>query len=91
MACEAAGDYPIHIVVKRGRIMLPGVVDNEGDRLGVLNPTLSDVCKPLEFACLSAHTVFTVPVSCRTFVEHEHSPPADDSWSDACILHGRPG
>ena len=32
MAFEAAGDYPIHIVVKGGRIMLLGVVDNEGDK-----------------------------------------------------------
>ncbi len=29
---EAAGDYPIHIVVKAGRIMLLGVVDNEADK-----------------------------------------------------------
>ena len=32
MAFEAAGDYPIHIVVKGGRIMLLGVVDNETDK-----------------------------------------------------------
>ena len=29
---EPAGDYPIHIIVNRGHIMLLGVVDNEGDR-----------------------------------------------------------
>jgi len=29
---EAAGNYPIHIVVKNGRITLLGVVDNESDR-----------------------------------------------------------
>jgi hyperosmotically inducible protein len=32
MAFEAAGDYPIHIIVKGGRITLLGVVDNEGDK-----------------------------------------------------------
>jgi hypothetical protein len=29
---EPAGDYPIHIIVKEGRITLLGVVDNEGDK-----------------------------------------------------------
>ena len=29
---EPAGDYPIHIIVKSGRITLLGVVDNEGDK-----------------------------------------------------------
>lgn len=29
---EPAGDYPIHIVVKQGRITLMGVVDNESDK-----------------------------------------------------------
>ena len=29
---EPAGDYPIHIIVKGGRIMLLGVVDNESDK-----------------------------------------------------------
>jgi hyperosmotically inducible protein len=29
---EAAGDYPIHIIVKNGRISLIGVVDNEADK-----------------------------------------------------------
>jgi hyperosmotically inducible protein len=29
---EPAGDYPIHIVVKRGHVMLFGVVDNDGDK-----------------------------------------------------------
>jgi osmotically-inducible protein OsmY len=29
---EPAGDYPIHIVVKQGRITLLGVVDSEGDK-----------------------------------------------------------
>ena len=32
MAFEAAGDYPIHIIVKGGRITLLGVVDNEADK-----------------------------------------------------------
>ena len=32
MAFEAAGDYPIHIIVKNGRITLLGVVDNETDK-----------------------------------------------------------
>ena len=32
LAYEAAGDYPIHIIVKQGRITLLGVVDNEGDK-----------------------------------------------------------
>lgn len=32
LAYEAAGDYPIHIIVKGGRITLLGVVDNEGDK-----------------------------------------------------------
>jgi hyperosmotically inducible protein len=29
---ELAGDYPIHIIVKGGRITLLGIVDNEGDK-----------------------------------------------------------
>lgn len=29
---EPAGDYPIHVIVKNGRILLLGVVDNEGDK-----------------------------------------------------------
>jgi BON domain-containing protein len=29
---EPAGDYPIHIIVKQGRITLLGVVDSEGDK-----------------------------------------------------------
>jgi hypothetical protein len=29
---EPAGDYPIHIIVKNGHVMLLGVVDNEGDK-----------------------------------------------------------
>jgi hyperosmotically inducible protein len=29
---EPAGDYPIHIVVKNGRVLLLGVVDNEADK-----------------------------------------------------------
>src|SRR5919198_3282328 len=29
---EPAGDYPIHIIVKDGRITLMGVVDNESDK-----------------------------------------------------------
>jgi hyperosmotically inducible protein len=29
---EPAGDYPIHIVVDRGRVTLLGVVDNESDK-----------------------------------------------------------
>jgi hyperosmotically inducible protein len=29
---EPAGDYPIHIIVKNGRVTLLGVVDNEGDK-----------------------------------------------------------
>jgi BON domain-containing protein len=29
---EPAGDYPIHIVVRNGRVTLLGVVDNEGDK-----------------------------------------------------------
>jgi hypothetical protein len=29
---EPAGDYPIHIIVKNGRIALYGVVDNEADK-----------------------------------------------------------
>jgi hyperosmotically inducible periplasmic protein len=29
---EPAGDYPIHIIVKNGRITLLGVVDNESDK-----------------------------------------------------------
>jgi hyperosmotically inducible protein len=29
---EPAGDYPIHIIVKNGRIALYGVVDNDSDR-----------------------------------------------------------
>jgi hyperosmotically inducible protein len=31
-AFELAGDYPIHIIVKGGRIKLLGMVDNEGDK-----------------------------------------------------------
>ena len=30
---EPAGDYPIHIIVKNGRITLLGVVDNETDKM----------------------------------------------------------
>ncbi len=29
---EPAGDYPIHIIVKNGRVMLLGVVDSEADK-----------------------------------------------------------
>ena len=29
---EPAGDYPIHIIVQRGRVDLMGVVDDEGDK-----------------------------------------------------------
>ena len=29
---EPAGDYPIHIIVKNGRVILLGVVDNESDK-----------------------------------------------------------
>jgi hypothetical protein len=29
---EPAGDYPIHIIVKNGRVTLLGVVDNDGDK-----------------------------------------------------------
>ena len=29
---EPAGDYPIHVIVKGGRIALLGVVDNDGDK-----------------------------------------------------------
>lgn len=29
---EPAGDYPIHIIVKNGRVTLMGVVDDEGDK-----------------------------------------------------------
>lgn len=29
---EPAGDYPIHMIVKNGRILLLGVVDNAGDK-----------------------------------------------------------
>ena len=29
---EPAGDYPIHIIVKSGRVMLLGVVENENDK-----------------------------------------------------------
>ena len=29
---EPAGDYPIHIIVKNGRITLLGVVDNDSDK-----------------------------------------------------------
>jgi hyperosmotically inducible protein len=32
LAYEAAGDYPIHIIVKGGRITLLGVVDSESDK-----------------------------------------------------------
>jgi hyperosmotically inducible protein len=31
-AMEPAGDYPIHIIVKGGRVTLLGVVDNESDK-----------------------------------------------------------
>jgi hyperosmotically inducible periplasmic protein len=29
---EPAGDYPIHVIVKKGRVTLLGVVDNESDK-----------------------------------------------------------
>jgi osmotically-inducible protein OsmY len=29
---EPLGDYPIHIIVKNGRVTLLGVVDNEADK-----------------------------------------------------------
>jgi len=29
---EPAGDYPIHIIVQNGRVMLLGVVDNANDK-----------------------------------------------------------
>ena len=29
---EPAGDYPIHIIVKNGRVTLLGIVDNESDK-----------------------------------------------------------
>jgi hyperosmotically inducible protein len=29
---EPAGDYPIHIIVKNGRVTILGVVDNDGDK-----------------------------------------------------------
>jgi osmotically-inducible protein OsmY len=29
---EPLGDYPLHIIVKRGTITLLGVVDSEGDK-----------------------------------------------------------
>jgi hyperosmotically inducible protein len=29
---EPAGDYPIHVIVKNGRVLLLGVVDSEGDK-----------------------------------------------------------
>ena len=32
LAFEAAGDYPIHIIVKGGHLTLLGVVDNESDK-----------------------------------------------------------
>src|SRR6202171_3490213 len=32
LGMEPAGDYPIHIIVKNGRVTLLGVVDNEGDK-----------------------------------------------------------
>jgi hyperosmotically inducible periplasmic protein len=32
LAYEAAGDYPIHIIIKGGRITLLGVVDNDSDK-----------------------------------------------------------
>ena len=32
LGLEAAGNYPIHIIVKNGRITLLGVVDNVGDK-----------------------------------------------------------
>ena len=33
LAYEAAGDYPIHIIVKNLRILLLGVVDNDSDKM----------------------------------------------------------
>jgi BON domain len=30
---EPAGDYPIHVIVKNGRVVLLGVVDNESDKI----------------------------------------------------------
>jgi len=32
LGMEPAGDYPIHIIVKNGRVTLLGVVDNDGDK-----------------------------------------------------------
>ena len=32
LAYEAAGDYPIHIIVKSGHVTLLGIVDNEADK-----------------------------------------------------------
>ena len=32
LAYEAAGDYPIHIIVKNGRVTLLGIVDSESDK-----------------------------------------------------------
>ena len=32
LAFEAAGDYPIHIIVKHGHITLLGVMDSESDK-----------------------------------------------------------
>jgi hypothetical protein len=32
LGLEAAGNYPIHVIVKNGHITLLGVVDNEGDK-----------------------------------------------------------
>ena len=29
---EPAGDYPIHVIVKNGRVLLLGVVDSEADK-----------------------------------------------------------
>ena len=30
---ESAGDYPIHIIVRNGRVSLLGMIDNEGDKV----------------------------------------------------------
>ena len=32
LGTEPAGDYPIHVIVKNGRVLLLGVVDNEADK-----------------------------------------------------------
>jgi osmotically-inducible protein OsmY len=32
LAYEAAGDYPIHIIVKNGHVTLLGIVDSESDK-----------------------------------------------------------